>query len=143
MAQILVPKGIVVPSYEPLPTHYLRLRWQFDFAGKDSKKGSWDGSSPRAADSATRVNKTGLVRACIEGESKLTGDESIIVECQGQDYAFFQWEGYQQMRVGRDVVSGLSLFTRYARITVWVNGRVDQRPLTAEESAFQFEEHSV
>lgn len=150
-AQVIEPKGLVVPAYEAIPTKLLRLRWRFDFAGKPTKRGVWDAASGRPEDAAWMVDKTGLVLAAIEGEHRDTQEEMTLVECQGQDFALFQWEAYARcpglgmpaVFTPRTNVAGLSLLTRDEKITVWINGQWERKPLSAEEKEFNFHEHSV
>lgn len=150
-AQIISPKGLAVPTYEGLPSHKFRLRWRFDFASRPSKFGVWDSGTKRPEDSAAYVKKDGLVRACIEGEFKETQEEYLLVECQGQDFALFQWEAYAKTPAfsrwaeftPRVVVAGLSLLTRDERITVYVNGQWCRRPLNEDEKQFSFNEHKA
>ena len=68
-----------------------RLRWRFDFVDKPSKCGVWNGASNNFADSAAAVNKTGLVRAVIEGEKIGEWVVKTLFEMDGHNYVTSQW----------------------------------------------------
>ena len=48
------------------------LRWRFDFIDGTYKFGGWNNPGKTNAMHAWRVNKTGLIRATIEGKDILT-----------------------------------------------------------------------
>lgn len=136
---------------EPIPLPKYRLRWVFEFQGKATKKGVWNGVSKHKEDSAWAVNKDGLLRAYIEGEQYHTYKTRIFYECSGQDYASCQWEAFSRVsnaltltttQKPRTNISGLSFLTRDEKITVYVNGTIQKRPLTKEEMAFKIHEYT-
>lgn len=129
-----------------------RLRWRFDFAGKPSKFGVWNLATENPANKACFVDKTGLVRASIEGEDIETFKTVTLFECDGHEYVSCQGEafvkvsnvlglsGSQQPRVH---LSGVSFLTREEKVTAHCNGQVTRRPLTDKEKSFNFEEHKL
>lgn len=151
-AEILEQSKIAAPSFEKLPTKQLRLRWRFDFADKPTKRGVWDAGSMRPEDAAWAVNKTGLVAAFIEAEIRHSQEELELVRCPGQDFAMFQWEAYAKMPgllkgnfnfTPRTTISGLSILTRNEKITVYVNGKIERKPLNEDQKKFSTHEHSL
>jgi hypothetical protein len=134
------------------PRRY-RLRWRFDFASRPSRFGIWNNSGARPEDGAWRVPKDGLVRACIEAECALTFKTTVLVDVPGPDYVTALWEAFARSTGGvqnqdgsvrlRTSIAGLSFLTRTEKITVWMDGRVERRPLTAEEAVFDQHEHTA
>ena len=113
-----------------------QLRCRFDFAdGRPSWFSQWDKSGPQKSDMAAYQNKTGLVRAAIEGKDVNTRELKVLAECDGHDFCNFEWLAmvvtgasnpfgtFQGMNVG------LVLVTRNERCIVESNGtfRVESR----------------
>ncbi len=146
-AAILVP-DLATPKYEALPSRVFRLRWRFDFADKPTKRGIWNAASPNPRDQASSIPKAGLVCAAIEAEHYETQELTSVVECQGPDFGMFLWEAYARCPglLGiaefkpRTNIAGLTMVTRSERITVYINGTWNRRPLTDEEKQFKFNE---
>jgi hypothetical protein len=133
----------------PVPRY--KLRWRFDFAGKPSRCGVWNGSGGDK-DSAWAVNKEGLVRACIEGEDIYTHELKTLVELDGHNYATCEWIAYSRMpgfyKYAGDVtprvyIGGLALISRTHRVNVYVDGTYTQQELSDEEKLFKKKEHSI
>jgi len=135
-----------------IPNTVFRLRWRFIFADGRQKVGIWNGTSPRKEDSAWAVNKEGLGAAVIEGENIYTQETKELLAIDGSDYAFAQWEAYSKVPgLGplsgswrlRCHIYGLTFFTNDKKFTVWINGKIESRPLTDQEKKFKFKEHSA
>lgn len=142
---------VLAPEVQPVPAPIHRLRWRFDFAGRPSRCGIWNGAG-RPEDGAWAVDKAGLVRAAIEMESVVTQETTVALELDGADYASAQWEAYARvsnvLAPGRvappSQIAGLSFLTRTEKITVFVDGRLTRRDLTAEEKKLStFTEHTA
>ena len=126
-----------------------RLRWRFDFANGTKKIGPWNGNSPHHRDMAFSIKKDGLVRAFIEGEKVGEWVIKPMLEVDGHMYASAQWQtaaGVSPFGTGeytaKGRIIGLSLLTNDEKLTVFVDGRGERRPLTAHEKQFQITEHS-
>lgn len=138
---------------KPVIARQFRLRWRFDFADGRCKRGVWNGASPRHEDGAWAVNKTGLLKALVEGEDIATSEMSVLAEADGPDYVSAQWEAYSRVpgsmnpRVGalklRPTISGLTLVLRDEAVSVYVDGRVERRQLRAEEKNLKLREHTA
>jgi hypothetical protein len=115
-------------GFQPL----YRLRWRFDFVDKPSKFGVWNGASNLQSDSAMMVNKTGLLRACIEGEKIGEWVVKVLFEMEGHNYVTAQWIRLANagIMVNKDVQTaslpssliGLSLLSSDKKYIVYVDG---------------------
>jgi len=135
-----------------IPKTYYRLRWRFDFADKKARVGVWNNASPLPQDSAWSVKKDGLIRAAIEGENIYTSEQVTLLECPGQDYATCQVVAYAKIprAIGhhgtvtpKGHFGGMAILTRDEKITVYVDGRIERAPLTANEKKFDLHEHKL
>ena len=134
-----------------LPNRLYRLRWVFDFADGRKKIGIWNGTSNRPEDSASRVSKTGLIRASIQRESIATQIVETVLEIDGHEYVSARWEAYAKgpgMLLGlkgkarlAPKIWGLSFKTNDRLWTVALDGQVSSRSLSLEEKKFRLEEH--
>lgn len=138
----------------PVIARQFRLRWRFDFADGRIKRGVWNGASPRAEDGAWAVNKTGLLKALVEGEDIASSELHVLAEAPGPDYVSASWEAYSRMPGGglppgmnavklRPVIAGLTLILRDEAVSVYVDGRVERRLLRAEEKNLTLREHTA
>lgn len=137
---------------KPVIARQFRLRWRFDFADGRVVRGVWNGASPRHEDGAWAVNKTGLLKALVEGEDIATSELSVLAEVDGQDYMSAQWEAYSRMPgiMGqmptamklRPTVAGLTYVCRNEAVSVYVDGRLERRPLRDEEKNLKLREHT-
>lgn len=142
---------ILSPESTNIPQRLYRLRWRFDFADRKSSKGTWNNSGGQGAPKAWEVNKTNLVRACIEGENLFTSEKVCFLELMGSEYAFSQWEGYVNSPTFLRVQSlslapqiwGLSFLTQNKKITIDISGSQTSRDLTEDEKKFNFKEHKI
>lgn len=137
----------------PVIARQFRLRWRFDFADGRVKRGVWNGASPRNEDGAWAVNKTGLLKALVEGEDINTSEVRVFVDVPGQDYVSASWEAYSRVPGGgippgmqamklRPVVAGLTFTLRDEAVSVYVDGRVECRQLRDEEKNLTLREHT-
>lgn len=107
-------------------------------------------------DHAWAVRKDGLTRVVIEGLNRFTGVIETLAELVGQDHVAINWDVYTRVAMGSGEatengkklnggahVAGVAIVGRYERITVWVNGAVERRPLTAEEKSVKIYEHTA
>lgn len=122
---------------------YLRLRWRFDFHGKNPKIGQWSRDADREEEKAAFVNKTGLVRAAIETKSIMPPyDVRTIAECDGWDFVNFKWFTVAASLNARGPVRhetiGLILVTREIETVVYRNGETVVRSRTAEDKQFHY-----
>lgn len=109
-----------------------RLRWRFDFVDKPSKFGVWNGASNNFSDSAAAVNKTGLLRAVIEGEKIGEWVVKTLFEMEGHNYVTAQWIrlANASAMMSKDVQSaklpssliGLSLLSSDKKYIVYIDG---------------------
>lgn len=133
------------------PSPKYRLRWRFDFAGKPTRIGVFNGGGG-PNDGAWLVNKEGLVRASIEGEDMATFELKTLVEVDGHNYAHMEWITYSRLpglyKYEGDVnprahIGGISLFSREHRIDVYIDGTYQVSALSDEEKLFKKKEHSI
>lgn len=130
---------------------FYRLRWRFDFYNKPTKYGGWNAArQSNQADMAAFVDKTGLVRASIEGEKVGAWTVETLLECDGTDYASMEWNMAAKVPVfitGEHIrpgsVIGMSIITSCEKITVYVDGQTQRRPLTKHEAQFKLREHLI
>lgn len=139
------------PEFRPIMAKRWRLRWRFDLGNGKRRVGIWDASSTAAVDAAWAIDKTGLRKAAIEAENVLTHELWTPLEMDGHDYAFCQWEAFARSpSLGNfdsvqliTKIAGLTMYTNDERLTVWVDGSITRHPLTDDERAFKFREHSA
>lgn len=147
---------IAMPEPVALPRRKIRLRWRFVYQGRPDRKGVWDSAASQSdPTSAWSQPKDGLLWAIVEGESHFNHELFTILEVPGQDYAHCTWEVYTPAptfglknagpaNVAIEVtprVMGLSLWTREKKFTVFIDGDVQVRYLTAAEKKFDLHEH--
>lgn len=120
-----------------------RLRWRFDFAGKNPKYGIWNDSGGKQDEafgsSAWCTNKNGLVRASIEGECQHTWAVKTLVQCDGHDFVNFWWrkatpapfmlQHAQSLEIQGQLI-GCTLETRETLFKVKVDGTIEMAPKT-------------
>ena len=135
-----------------IKNHFWRLRWRFDYSGRGTKYGSWNCSSPLQKDMAAFQPKEGLVSASIEGESTHTFEMRTFYECDGHEYVSCQGEAYGKIRnplgitgAGNPMVffSGLSFITRDKKVTVFIDGTMQQEFLRNKKADYKFFEHEA
>ena len=138
-----------------LPLNYkfspiYRLRWRFDFNGKNTKYGGWNSASTNPRDMAAFVNKEGLVRASIEGEKIKGYALKTFVEIQGSEYVSCSWIMAASLPVfnaGRFTTSGavigMAMFTETEVTKVFVDGQVFVQPILAHEQKTSSLEHKL
>lgn len=130
-----------------------RLRWRFDFIDRPSKFGIWNGASNNFSDSAAAVNKSGLIRAIIEGEK--TGDWVVrpLLEMDGHAYVTSQWvrlanasqlmsSDVQKASLPSSLV-GLSFLSSDKKYTVYVDGTCSVIDLPKNRMNIKLKEHSL
>lgn len=131
---------------------FYRLRWKFEFLNKPTKIGCWDLASDRPEDAAWRVDKTGLVRAVVEGEDMVTCEQKELLEVFGDEYVSCTGEVFSRVPGGGFIdrtvtpvahLYGVSFLTRSEKITVLRDGTIERRDLTDEEKQFKLHEHIV
>lgn len=139
----LLPKSF---GYQPL----YRLRWRFDFRGKNTIYGGWNSASTNPRDMAAFVNKTGLVRASIEGEMIGSYALKILAEIEGQRYVSMSWLMAASLPVfnpGRfqtqGSIIGLSMFTEIEQYMVYINGHAIIKQLCDHEQKIDVTEHRL
>lgn len=127
-----------------------RLRWRFDFAGRPSRVGGWNSASTNPKDMAAFVDKTGLVRACIEAESVLTYQLKVLAEVDGHCYVTSSWEMAAALPTfnsgaytTQGSIIGLSLVTLEEKLTVFVSGQVLRKPLLDYQKKIDLTEHRL
>jgi hypothetical protein len=109
--------------------------------GKPSRVGVWNNASPRDEDRAAYVNKSGLVRASIEGEDLETFLVVTLAECDGHEFVNFEGIaasplpsiGFTGARTLPNVMLGMALVTAGKREAVFVDGSRATRERTEEE----------
>ena len=136
-------------GFEPL----YRLRWRFDFADRPSKFGIWNGASSNFADSAAAVNKTGLIRAVIEGEKIGEWVIKPLFELDGHRYVTSQWIRLANASMLMDSkvnsaslpssLIGLSMLTEDKKFIVYVDGRYAAIDLPKKRTDIKLQEHSL
>lgn len=125
-----------------------KLRWRFDFADKAAyKAGQWSQPATQTGDMASVINKTGLVRAAIEGKCLQTLQVVVLAECDGWDFVNFQWMAAMRMGLNgrvRDphMLRGIRLITRDLNMEVLLNGDIQIQPRTPVQLSTQFEQHA-
>lgn len=129
---------------------FYRLRWRFDFDGKPTKFGGWNAARQNPHEMAAFVDKTGLVRASIEGELIGAWIVKTLFECDGHLYSSTEWNmaasipaflpKSDMIRPGS--VIGMSMLTANEKITVFVDGQIKRRALNNYETQFKLREHS-
>ena len=144
---------ITIPSYQPVPAKFFRLRWRFEFSdGKAPRVGVWDGASNLEADGAWAVSKENLAYAIIEAEDRQTFEIRRMLIVEGQAYGSAQWEAY--VRAGNALgikhavtpkvhTAGLSFLTMDEKISVFVDGRITRTPLTDYQKQWKIHEHKA
>jgi len=136
-------------GFQPL----YRLRWRFDFADKPSKIGVWNGASNLQSDSAMMVNKTGLIRACIEGEKIGEWVVKTLFEMDGHNYVTAQWIRLANagIMINKDVQTaslpssliGLSLLSSDKKFIVYIDGTGAVVHLPKKRMDIKLLEHSA
>jgi hypothetical protein len=152
MTDIVLPQA-PLPRRVPVCLRRFRLRWVFDYAGRPPKVGIWDGASELASDGAWAQPKDGLRLARIEAQAldgKEKGEIQTAVCIDGADYAGAEWHAHvRAAALGAPAmnlmprVHGLSLLSREEKVTVFVDGAVRRRFLTARERLFNATEHRL
>lgn len=127
---------------------YLRLRWRFDFAGRQTRYGMWSRDADDPKEKAAFVDKTGLVRAAIEAkdiqdqDGRCAGTVRTLAECDGHEFVNFKWFTLGASLMARGPVRhntvGLILVTREIETMVAINGEMAVRPRTAEDKQFHY-----
>lgn len=125
-----------------LPELY-RLRWRFDFVTGVVKYGQWDRDTPNEEEKACRVMKQGLIRASIEGKNRGNYQMVTMVECDGHDFVNFAWKAefrgtFGALSKGMTRVTGLEMWTREERISVFFDGRVHREPRTEADRRYHY-----
>lgn len=109
------------------------FRWAFEFIDKSTRRGVWNNQSNNLCDLASSVNKTGMVRALIEGKHFRTKEVKVYADMRGEDFINFQ----TLMIVRTNDVSmnqrayGMRIIGRYAVINCYETGLI-----TREDRAF-------
>jgi len=127
---------------------FWRLRWRFDFVDRPTRRGVWNDGSGLLQDKAAYVDKSGLLRAYVEGEKVGAYYVKILAEVDGHEYAHCAWEAAAQMapfykktyRTPGNII-GLSLFTADKKTTVYVDGQIKTTNLTQRQRKFDLTEH--
>lgn len=129
-----------------------RLRWRFDFIDKPSRYGIWNGASANFNDSAVSVNKTGLVRAIIEGEKIGEWVPKVLFEMDGNEYVTSQWIrlANASMLMDKNVNSaalpssliGLAMLSSTKKYIIYVDGRGVIQNLHKSRMDIKLLEHS-
>jgi hypothetical protein len=130
---------------------YYRLRWRFDFMGRKSRYSGWNDNRQDPKSMAAFVNKTGLVRAAIEGERVGQWSIKTLLEMDGHVYASAEWVnaltspaffGSGSFRAAGTPI-GLSFLTADKKYTVYVDGQIKVRNLNNYEQKFKLTEHRL
>ena len=134
---------------------FYRLRWRLEYLdGKKTQYGGWNAASQDIKQMAAFKNKDHLARAVIEGEKVGQWVIYPLVEVDGHNFASFEWRvaltapsflGRSKMdsyTASGDVI-GMSILTRDKKITVFVDGQVQTRPLTEYEMGHKLQEHTI
>ena len=129
-----------------------RLRWVFHYHdGKPSRRGVWNGATQKPSDMAAFVDKTNLLKACIEGEINSTGLIETLLEINGQDYATCQWEAaavspaflkHNKFKANANII-GLSMLDRKFKHTVYINGQTRKEKLSEGDKKMKIKEHQL
>lgn len=117
------------------PGNRWQFRWRFEFASKPTKTGQWNGAS-RVEDSASMVNKEGLVRAIVEGKHWLTKEVRVFADCPGPDYVNFE---HLAVRISNDqsvrhFVYGMRLRSRYWVASCFADGSTEVESWSADRN---------
>jgi hypothetical protein len=118
-----------------------RLRWRFDFLNHTSKFGPWDVDAVRLEDKACRQMKEGLIRACVEGKNRATGEIRVMHEVDGHDFVNFAWEALFFANVKGSHAQqhvGLQLVSREHITTVRFSGKVEKQERTEQDKKRNF-----
>lgn len=122
----------------------LRIRWRFDFLNnKTMRCGYWSRAGDAHGGHAWSVDKTHLLRACIEVEDKRTWKVYAAAECDGHNFVNFEWVAGTRAPLNpvRPValepqIVGMKLVTRDNVATVLMDGSpVVVRARTSDEKA--------
>lgn len=130
MSIILHPGRTVAESPEPLQAFY-DMRWRFDYVDRPSAYGPWSRPSNDPELQAWNKNREGLVRACVEGKDRVSGECKVLAECDGWDFINFQWiaQAAQSMAlIGKvppvHTLLGMNLVTRDCNFVCLPTGQV-------------------
>lgn len=103
------------------------FRWAFEFIDKSARRGVWNNESNNFCDLASSVNKTGMVRALIEGKHFNTREVKVYADMIGEDFINFQ----TLMIVRANDVSmnqrayGMQIVGRYKTISCYETGLIN------------------
>jgi len=122
------------------------VRWRFDFANSPTKVGFWGtpGNQKTGEGLAAFQNKSGLIRASIEGRDLQGGAVKTLVEVDGHDFCNFQWMAAAKYALGGgDQVCpmkllGMKLISRDFEYWVFPTGLVHREPRTAEDKSYHY-----
>lgn len=106
-------------------------RWRFDFPDKEPKFGGWNDPDVEA----WNINKTGLARASIE----ILREEGpkTVVECDGHEFVNFKWVAVKGFATPFQII-GLTLVGRDNEITVYTDGRHEDKQRTDEDKTYHY-----
>jgi hypothetical protein len=124
-----------------------------DFADKSSKYGGWNRATQNIPEMAAFVNKNRLIRASVEVEKISHWINRPFAEVDGHDFMSFEWKVAATLPfLGKDSpaavrtspsVIGLSILSASKKITVFIDGQVQIRPLSGHEKLAKLEEHKA
>lgn len=121
------------------PRKYL-LRWCYDYP-QGAVSGGWSGTGISAWDK----NKSGLLRARIEGKDLVTKEVKTLAECPGVDFRVFQWMAAAMVPSGMSgtirpmtKLIGLKIMCRDTEIAVLDTGEIQVRDLLEDEKRLSF-----
>jgi len=133
---------------------FYRLRWRLEYSdGKKTRYGGWNAASQDPKQMAAFVDKDHLAKAVIEGERFGQWTIKPLVVVDGHNFASFEWRvaltapsflGRSKIAsyTGAGDVIGMSIITRDSKITVFVDGQIQTRPLDKYETLHKLEEHT-
>lgn len=122
-----------------------RLRWKYEYINSADRAGMWSRPSENSEEGfkskAWAQPQQNLLWAVIEGQdASRPGKVFRLAEVPGEDFMNFQWLAVAQVPLGgaggqniRGAIQGMSLQSRYEKITVYIDGTVDKRAVTDYE----------
>lgn len=145
MAGIILHPTTHVDDRGELPAAFFDMRWRFDFAGRPTAFGKWSSPGDSDATKAWCQNRSGLIRAAVEGKDRASGTTAALAECDGHDFVNFKWMAmatapFRLLGLVQPIhaLVGMQLITRDWDIKCFPDGRIVKAPRAPAEREINY-----